>query len=651
MTQSVSVPAAAFDAWAEVYDTQPNPLLSLEEQVLGSMLPDVRGLDVLDAGCGTGRWLQRLVGRSPRSLVGIDTSSEMLLLAAGKLGNRCDLRVGSCLALPVGAASADLVLSSFVLSHLDNVETFAQEIDRVSRPGATIFLTDMHPQTEASCNWKRSFKAGDAETRIFGHRWTLPQITQAFQSRGFKLVSLSEPTFGLAERRIFEQYGKLNDYAAAAALPAIYVLRLRKPASSPRARTFTPSGSILLKGARCALGADTAVSAHVSIVGECIQSIENQHRNQPQDQPEGPFEGDCLDLSGYLLLPGLINAHDHLEFALYPNIGDGPYYNAAQWARDIHANRAALIARHRQVPRSTSLWWGAIRNLLCGVTTVCHHNPVYPELTGPGFPIRVVSEFAWAHSPSLEPQLARKFRESPADLPFILHAAEGVDEGSAQEIFDLDRIHALDQRTVLVHGLACTPEAVSLINLRRAAMILCPTSNDFLFHRSPSLDFIHSLDTVVLGSDSPLTAAGDLLNEINFAHKRIGLDANALYAMVTTRPAEVLHRQQGEGSLKPGSVADMLVVRDGGLSPAETLASLTIDQIELVLVGGRIQLAGPSIIGHLPSALRQGLQEFEVDGQPRWVRAPIERLIAEAEETLGSGLRVGGKRVRRAPAA
>jgi len=303
------------------------------------------------------------------------------------------------------------------------------------------------------------------------------------------------------------------------------------------------------------------------------------------------------------------------------------------------------------VPRSTSLWWGAIRNLLCGVTTVCHHNPVYPELTGPGFPIRVVSEFAWAHSPSLEPQLARKFRESPADLPFILHAAEGVDEGSAQEIFDLDRIHALDQRTVLVHGLACTPEAVSLINLRRAAMILCPTSNDFLFHRSPSLDFIHSLDTVVLGSDSPLTAAGDLLNEINFAHKRIGLDANALYAMVTTRPAEVLHRQQGEGSLKPGSVADMLVVRDGGLSPAETLASLTIDQIELVLVGGRIQLAGPSIIGHLPSALRQGLQPFEVDGQPRWVRAPIERLIAEAEETLGSGLRVGGKRVRRAPAA
>ena len=38
------------------------------------------------------------------------------------------------------------------------------------------------------------------------------------------------------------------------------------------------------------------------------------------------------------------------------------------------------------------------------------------------------------------------------------------------EVFDLDRIHALDNRTVLVHGLACTPGAVSLINQRLAGM-------------------------------------------------------------------------------------------------------------------------------------------------------------------------------------
>jgi cytosine/adenosine deaminase-related metal-dependent hydrolase/ubiquinone/menaquinone biosynthesis C-methylase UbiE len=664
MKQDLSLPVEveAFDTWAEVYDTQPNPLLALEERVLGSMMPDVRGLDVLDAGCGTGRWLQRLVDRSPRSLLGVDISPAMLLLAGIKLSQKCSLRNGSCTALPVSDTSCDMVLSSFVVSYLEDLEAFAREIDRVARPGATIFLTDMHPETEAFRGWKRAFKVKGAEMQISARGWDLQQITQAFQARGFKLVSLAEPAFGPEERQIFEESGKLELYHSTEDLPAIYVLQLRKPASFPRLRKVLPqsAGAFVLKQARCAIGPDRTAAASISVVGERIESVQNLSRGQSQAQFDGRYWVDAqthsvirssVDLSGYLLLPGLINSHDHLEFSLYPNIGDGPYYNAAQWARDIHANSATLIARHRKVPRSTSLWWGAIRNLLCGATTVCHHNPVAPELTASEFPIRVVSEFGWAHSPSMEPDLAGKFRESRADLPFIVHAAEGVDEGSAEEIFELDRIHALDQRTVLVHGLACTPESISLINRRCAALILCPTSNEFLFHRSPSLAFIRSLDNAVLGSDSPLTAAGDLLDEIRFAHMRIGIDANAIYAMVTNRPAEVLRLRRGEGGIKPGSIADMVVVRDTGLSPAETLAQLTSDQIELVILGGRIQLAGPSLIERLPSVLRQGLQCFEVDGQPRWVRAPIDKLLAEAEEVLGSDLRVGGKRVCRAPAA
>ncbi len=351
------------------------------------------------------------------------------------------------------------------------------------------------------------------------------------------------------------------------------------------------------------------------------------------------------------MLPGLVNAHDHLEFSLFPNLGDGPYQNAVQWAGDIHSSKASLIAQHRKVPRPVRLWWGAIRNLLCGATTVCHHNPVTPELMSPGFPIRVVSDFGWAHSLSLEPLLASKFAESQADLPFIVHAAEGVDEESTEEIFELDRMHTLDQRTVLVHGLACTPEAVSLINRRLAALILCPTSNEFLFRRSPSLAFIRSLDTAVLGSDSPLTSAGDLLDEIRFAHTRIGLDADSVYGMVTNQAADVLRLRQGEGRLWPGSVADMLVVRDFGLTPAETVAQLTMEQIELVIVSGRVQLAGPFLFERLPISLREGLQLLEVDGQQRWLRAPIEKLLAGAEEVLGSDLRVGGKRVCRASAA
>jgi cytosine/adenosine deaminase-related metal-dependent hydrolase/ubiquinone/menaquinone biosynthesis C-methylase UbiE len=643
MSQLSCSPSEVFDRWAPSYDAQPNPLLALEQRVLLPRLGDVRGLDVLDAGCGTGRWLGQLAGRSPRSLAGVDISPVMLGLAASKLNHGCELLLGSCTALPVRDATADLVLSSFVISYLDDVDGFAQEIDRVSRPGAMIFLTDMHPETEASLQWKRG-------TQLEGRGWPLSRIIQAFEARGFTLVSLTEPEFGVPERQIFEECGREDLYESAAGLPAIYVMQLRKPPVSRRSRLVTQaaSESVRLTGGRCARGPDSAEPASLSIVGGVIHLVQSDGRASERFNSPGEIS---IDLSGFLLLPGLINAHDHLEFSLFPNIGDGPYENAKQWAHDIHAKHASLIALHREVPRSVRLWWGGIRNLLSGVTTVCHHNPVTQELVSPGFPVRVVSGFGWAHSVSLEPDLAEKFARNREDAPFILHAAEGIDEESAEEVFALDRMLALDPRTVLVHGLGCTPEAAALINQRQAAVVLCPTSNKFLFRHLPSPALIQSLNKVTLGSDSPLTAAGDLLDEIRFARTHIGLDAAQIYDMVTNRAADILRLRRGEGQLKPGSVADVLVVRDCGLSPAEMLAQLNMAQVELVMLAGRVELVAPTLFERLPSELRHGLQLFEVEGQRRWVRAPMEQLIAQTEEVLGSDFSVGGKRVRRAPGA
>jgi cytosine/adenosine deaminase-related metal-dependent hydrolase/ubiquinone/menaquinone biosynthesis C-methylase UbiE len=650
MTTMAVSPSDVFDIWAQVYDEQPNPLLALEQRFLSRMLPDVGGLDVLDAGCGTGRWLQLLASRRPASLVGVDTSREMLQRASAKLGANSTLRLGGCAALPVQNATADLILASFVLSYLESVDTFARELHRVARPGANIFLSDMHPETATTRNWKRAFKANGTEDNIQARTHSLKQITDTFQSCGFELLTRIEPGFDSPEKTTFEQNEKLESYEASANLPAIYILQLRKQ-SAIAARTHNlpeSSETLHISGASSALGPDAATAASIAIERGHVQSISSGATRLGNNiSPRAAI----IDLPGYLLLPGLINAHDHLEFGLFPNLGSGPYQNSVEWAKEIHHSHASLIARHRKVPKAVRLWWGAIRNLLCGVTTVCHHNPLSREMLSADFPIRVLSRFGWAHSLEMDPNLIHNFDHTPPNLPFVLHAAEGVDAKSAQEIFDLDRMQVLGDRTVLVHGLALNSKAVALLNRRRSALVICPTSNQFLFHCAPSSSLIKSLNTVVLGSDSPLTSAGDLLDEINFARNEIGLTPNFLYEMVTARSANVLRLRNGEGRLRTGSVADLIAVQDKALTPAETIAQLTFDQVELVFLSGRIQLASSSLYERLPDSLKAGLQPISIDGHQRWLRAPVDNLLAEARKVLGRDIRLGGKKVDHAGAA
>ena len=651
MTTMAVSPSDVFNIWAKVYDEQPNPLLALEQRFLSRLLPDVSGLDVVDAGCGTGRWLQFFASHRRASLVGVDTSTEMLQRASAKLGATATLRLGSCTALPVQSATADLILASFVLSYLDSVDTFARELHRVARPGAQIFLTDMHPDTAISRNWKRSFKANDMEESIQARTYSLKQITDTFQSCGFELLTRIEPGFDSQEKATFEQNGKLESYDSSANLPAIYILQLRKQSA---ATVFRPhnlpekSETLHISGASYALGPDAATTASIAIERGHIQSITSM--SPRRGNTVSPSVA-LIDLSGYLLLPGLINAHDHLDFGLFPNLGSGPYQNSVEWAKEIHRTHASLIARHRKVPKAVRLWWGALRNLLCGVTTVCHHNPLSREMLSADFPIRVLSRFGWAHSLEMDPNLIHNFDHTPPNLPFVLHAAEGVDAKSAQEIFDLDRMQVLGDRTVLVHGLALNPKAVALLNRRRSALVVCPTSNQFLFHSAPSSTLIKSINTVVLGSDSPLTSAGDLLDEINFARNEIGLAPNSLYEMVTARTANVLRLRNGEGRLRTGSVADLIAVRDKGLTPAEMIAQLTLDQVELVILSGRVQLASSALYDRLPAPLKAGLQLITIDGHQRWLRAPVDSLLAEARKVLGRDIRLGGKKVDHAGAA
>lgn len=647
-TRHVSVDEG-YRQWSDCYDTQPNPMLTLEQRYLDSLLPAIKGRDIVDLGCGTGRWLEKLAQQAPGSLIGIDSSAAMLARAAKKIGHRAVLLHGNCENPAVESSSVDLIICSFTLSYVADIDRFFGQLRRIAREGADVFITDLHPESEQRLGWQRGFRQGRAPVNVQTHWRPLLSILSVCERHGFTPVAFIEPYFGEPEFAILDRAGKTHLIEELRKYPATYILQLRSGCIRQLhlGRTSPCNGVSQVTRCRVAIGALEDARADIEINDGRIACL-----NSRASKCCSSMDGFSIDLSGFLVLPGLINSHDHLEFALFPRLGNRGYANFREWSADIHKPEVSPVCEHRAVPKETRLWWGGVRNLLSGVTTVCHHNPYVAEVFDQRFPVRVLREFGWAHSIPIDTDIAEKHANTPREHPFIVHVAEGVDPVSAAELTELDRCGALNERAVIVHGLALAdPQQIALIQSRGAALVWCPTSNEFLFGQTHSRKTIEKLSRVALGSDSSLTARGDLLDEIRFACQEVGISAESLYLQVTLGAAEVARLRSGEGSLRVGAMADLVAIRDRGLTPAETLALSTYRDIELVIVGGRVQLVSEALRERLNRELAEGLERLVVDTEVRWIRAPLARLFDDASRVLGTNLRMNGRPLRRDCAA
>jgi|SRR5690348_7368359 cytosine/adenosine deaminase-related metal-dependent hydrolase len=405
------------------------------------------------------------------------------------------------------------------------------------------------------------------------------------------------------------------------------------------------SSSLLLSGGWVALSPLATVRADLEISNGRILRLIDRGRKEHAPDRASPQPGRTeISVDGSLILPGLVNSHDHLEFNLFPRLGRGPYPNFEKWADDIFHPESSPIREHLSIPKPVRLWWGGLKNLLSGVTTVCHHNEYEESVFGADFPIHVVKRYGWAHSLRLGKNVREAFLSTPSGAPFIIHLAEGSDRPSGDEIFDLDRLGALESRTVIVHGVGLTERGQELRRRRGAALVWCPTSNRFTLGATLDAAVLAGQHRISLGSDSALTAEGDLLDEIRAAHSE-GMDLGEIYSMVTDSAADVLQLQNGEGKLQPGSSADLLVVKRRDSSPAETLLGTRLDTIEMVMVSGQPRLVSGRIAARCPSDLLNGFEEIEVEGTSRLVRAPVRQLLRDPVEHLGANMRLAGKRV------
>lgn len=138
--------AAAYDRWAENYESAPNRTRELAAEVLREHGPAAGGRDVVEVGCGTGYNTEWLAERAA-SVLAMDFSEGMLARAKARVRSPRVRFVGHDVraAWPVDDASADLVVAMLVLEHVERLEPAFAEAARVLRPGGELFVCELHP--------------------------------------------------------------------------------------------------------------------------------------------------------------------------------------------------------------------------------------------------------------------------------------------------------------------------------------------------------------------------------------------------------------------------------------------------------------------------------------------------------------------------
>jgi cytosine/adenosine deaminase-related metal-dependent hydrolase len=335
-------------------------------------------------------------------------------------------------------------------------------------------------------------------------------------------------------------------------------------------------------------------------------------------EANGSFDVE-LDFPRGHVRPGLINAHDHLHRNHYGRLGVPPYRSAYDWARHIQQRHTALIAERHAIPRRDALLAGAWKNLFAGVTTVIHHDRWELDFEC-GFPIRVAS-VAGTDSLGMTPNFT-----PPGECDcFSLHLAEGTDVGAAEEGRTLHRMGLLSSRLIAVHGVGLDADGVALFRRSGAALVWCPSSNLFLLGRTAPPELLAEGLDLLVGSDSLLSADGNLLDELRCA-RRLGLVSDErLQAAVGTTAAKRLGLALP--SLEPGAPADILVL-------VKPLLDACSEDVEFVMVNGIPRVARADFAPALSTIPIAG-QVRRVGGVTRWTSV----IAGEAEIDFAAALR------------
>ena len=227
------------DRYAEATPTKPHNAY-YEWPATRSLVPDVEGKRVLDAGCGPGHYARWLIEHRAE-VIGIDVTPEMVAIAQAAVNGKADILLHD-LEQPLTFAEDgefDGVLCPLVLDYIKDLTPVFKEFARVLKQGGWLVFSCMHPQeshrlfTEQIDSDSRYFDVQLGTFTWNGFGEPKPQVTHYRRPLSDILNPLAQAQFML--ERIIEplptpEFGRINpeEYERLHKMPVFICMRARK---------------------------------------------------------------------------------------------------------------------------------------------------------------------------------------------------------------------------------------------------------------------------------------------------------------------------------------------------------------------------------------------------------------------------------------
>jgi len=324
-----------------------------------------------------------------------------------------------------------------------------------------------------------------------------------------------------------------------------------------------------------------------------------------------------------IAFPGLINSHDHLDFNLFPQLGNRIYNNYREWGRDIHNANKAEISGVLRIPAPLRTQWGIYKNLLNGITTVVNHGKPL-AIRDPL--ITVYQRSRSLHSPAFERNWKLKIN-SPfiKGRPVAIHLGEGTDEESSREIDSVIRWNIFKRNVIAIHGVAMDRQQASAFR----ALIWCPASNYFLLNKTAPVNMLSKQIDIMLGTDSTLTANWNLWEQLRIARNGKMIPDKELLDMLTGIPAKTWGLA-GCGNIAEGCQADLVIAAGKrGVSVIDRFFSLNPEDLLLVIHRGNIRMIDAALLNqaNLPGFEITRFSKISVNGRLKYVEGDLPGLM------------------------